>query len=159
MFLFEAQPMRTNTSIKADDLSTQKSGSVPSAPFKDAETSTDLLIKLRNYYPHDHVFPHILGEKLWENSEYEHAVDAYEQSLQLNPENALVTAEEQIHHAKSDNCRDCGETTGVHHRCVECYSLFLCQACYDKPVRFSHEEGQEHRWMRIPREGWKLNPS
>lgn len=124
--------------------------------LRETETRIDFVHALCVHFPKDHIYPHVLGQALWEEKQYHRAVNFHERSLQMNPVNASATQIEHIQHPEV-SCDDCGATVvGIRHICTECFNFDLCHACYSKPVRFKHES-RVHEILQVPSENWKFD--
>jgi uncharacterized protein len=124
--------------------------------FDEAKTSIELLSKLCEARPQDYISYQFLGRALWGDGQYDKAIEALEQSIELNPMNSSVTQVEQLQYKPPIECIKCmNEIVGVRYISRSWFGNQVCLQCYStgkaEDPGFNSED-----FIRIPSETWKL---
>lgn len=120
-------------------------------PFNDKlEQHFQLCISALYAYPANYYFHYILGNLYFQAGHRQMAIEAYDKSLRLNPQNYENSRWNVLQNIVCDEC-GIDPIRGPRYRCIICDDFDLCQQCFRAiPTRHT-----QHSFLEIPSKCWK----
>lgn len=105
------------------------------------------MIKIR---PGDYICHRQVARVYCDEKRFKDALALFDACIILDPSNKTITHISEIVHSGSW-CDDCGiqPIHGVRFKCLTCTDFDLCQACFEKPIQFGHQDFH-HEFLEYP---------